>query len=167
MMMKNFQRLLWWLASWWLARRLKRLEQQHARRSAINSAAQARSAEAPSSALYRQGDILLRRTTERPGPMARLIGSGSRVILAYGEATGHAHEVVALNAVENGDTEKPPAAELFEDSVTTKRLLIINEEVKLQHPQHTAHVYAPGVYEVTRQRQLSDADEQRWIWTQD
>lgn len=42
---------------------------------------------------YRQGDILLVRVEKLPGKLKSIERENGRVVLAHGEATGHAHSV--------------------------------------------------------------------------
>jgi hypothetical protein len=73
-----------------------------------------------------------------------------RVILAYGEVTGHAHEVVP--AVDNRD-DVPPM-ELFQEP-DGSRLLVIRKPAALKHEEHSAIDLAVGHYKVIRQREYS------------
>ena len=42
---------------------------------------------------YRQGDVLIVPVRSMPGGMARRERDGGRIVLAYGEVTGHAHAI--------------------------------------------------------------------------
>lgn len=90
--------------------------------------------------MYRQGDVLLVETTDTPeGPSA--IPKDGRHILAYGEATGHAHTVSAA------------LADLFEQP--DRRLLVARSMCTLSHEEH-AHIEIPaGTYRVTIQREYT------------
>lgn len=99
--------------------------------------------------LARQGDVLIRPTKKAPSEQAKRIADNGRVILAYGEATGHAHEVVG---VDNADPV--PAMALFEEPDGT-RLLVVKRDALLKHDEHGAIALAPGGYEVIRQREYS------------
>lgn len=95
----------------------------------------------------RQGDVFLRpvRSAERTG--TPVVDQG-RVILAYGEVTGHAHEVVEATP---SDLDIPPA-QLFEQP-DGKRFLFVDRPCTLRHEEHGAIALAPGRYEVVRQRE--------------
>lgn len=105
--------------------------------------------------LIRQGDVLLisaddpafRAPTGHLSPQPAL---EARVILAWGEATGHHHSVPA------------PAATLSldEGGVT---YLTVKELTEVSHPEHAPARLAPDTYEVRRQREWSDADEPRQV----
>lgn len=43
--------------------------------------------------MFRQGDVLLRPVTKTPGNLKKVPLDKGRVILAYGEVTGHAHAI--------------------------------------------------------------------------
>jgi hypothetical protein len=97
----------------------------------------------------RQGDVYLRRVTgvERTG--TPVLDNG-RVILAYGEVTGHAHEVHADDDVR----VELPASMLFEQP-DGRRFLFVDRPCTLKHEEHGAIPLAPGAYEVIRQREYS------------
>lgn len=98
--------------------------------------------------MFRQGDILITRVTD-PNSVS-LDGAktvdrdNGRVVLAYGEVTGHAHALHDDNAtlveVANGD----------------RYLRIVGDsEVELRHEEHSKISLTPGLYKVTRQREYS------------
>lgn len=95
----------------------------------------------------RQGDVMVERV--RAGKWAAI--NGDRVILAYGEATGHCHEVLADDPMLETDV---PAAQLFEAPDGTRYLLVVRA-CQLVHQEHGAIPLASGTYQVTRQRQYS------------
>lgn len=99
--------------------------------------------------IIRQGDVLVRQTRKQPSAKAQTITDRGRTILAYGEVTGHAHEVVtdappAIDAV--------PAQQLFEEPDGT-RLLVVRGPVTLRHEEHAPLTIPKGTYEVIRQRE--------------
>lgn len=104
--------------------------------------------------VLRQGDVLLRTTTKRPSTKATSVVDAGRVILAYGEVTGHAHVAVAdLPATDNPDPVAP--CELFEEPDGT-RLLVVRRPSALVHEEHDRLGLEAGVtYEVIRQCEWS------------
>lgn len=100
--------------------------------------------------VVRQGDVLLVPTTKQPNAEAKRVIDNGRVILAYGEVTGHAHQVIP--ATENADPV--PAMELFEEPDGT-RILVVNRDAILRHEEHDKIALAPGGYEVIRQREYA------------
>lgn len=103
------------------------------------------------STLYRQGDVLLRRTTRQPSQKATTVTDTGRVILAYGEVTGHVHEVTG---VDNADPV--PAMALFEEP-DGSRLLVVRRDALVAHDEHATIALAPGHYEVVRQQEYTPA----------
>jgi hypothetical protein len=99
--------------------------------------------------IVRQGDVLLVPTTKKPSARAQRVTDKGRVILAYGEVTGHAHEVVGVDNVDN-----VPPMELFREP-DGRRLLVISKPAALRHEEHGAIDLAVGGYEVIRQREYS------------
>ena len=101
----------------------------------------------------RQGDVLLVRIdnddTEGYMPVPRDAG---RVVLAYGEATGHAHAIY-----DDGATLLRRGA-----NDNDRILKIEGNVVYLRHEEHTKHELPPGLYRVVRQREYS-ADEIRRV----
>lgn len=98
---------------------------------------------------YRQGDVLVRRIADRQRTGKDASEQG-RVILAHGEVTGHAHEVVGAAGVA---TQAPPA-QFFEDP-NGRRFLFVDRTCALTHQEHGTISLAPGCYEVVRQREYS------------
>lgn len=98
---------------------------------------------------YRQGDVFLEQVRKRARAGKPVLDHG-RVILAYGEVTGHAHEVVEEKKL---DFELPPA-QLFEEPDGT-RFLFVDRACVLTHQEHGTIALEPGCYKVTRQREYS------------
>ena len=93
--------------------------------------------------IVRQGDVLLVSVEAIPGESKRATTEGSRLVLAEGEATGHAHVVLGagrlyLSGVERG---------------TSGTYLLVEEPATLVHDEHDAIGLEPGAYEVRRQRE--------------
>lgn len=87
--------------------------------------------------LLRQGDILLVEIEDMP----RASKQDGPCILAYGEATGHAHKI------EEG-------AEIWVDlNDVGKRYLRVLSETKLDHEEHGRIALTRGIYEIVRQRE--------------
>jgi hypothetical protein len=82
----------------------------------------------------RQGDVLLERVA-RPNGCQLVPRIAGRVILAYGEATGHHHAIA--------DRE----CELFVQTDTDRRFLQVMKAVTLTHEEHGPVTIAPGWYE--------------------
>ena len=93
----------------------------------------------------RQGDVLLFPIPSPPFGLEPVPLDRGRVILAYGEMTGHAH-AIALDPAEvvEGAIRK---AQLYALK-NGQRFLEVREPVALTHEEHTAHEIPPGLYEV-------------------
>lgn len=98
----------------------------------------------------RQGDVFVTPTTAKPSAQAKRILDHGRVILAYGEVTGHAHEVIEETVTES----ELPAMQLFEEPDGT-RMLLVDRPCVLRHEEHGPIDLAPGAYRVIRQREYS------------
>ena len=103
---------------------------------------------------FRQGDVLITRvdgTADVGKPVSRDRG---RIVLAYGEVTGHAHAIVSKRAelfelvedrTKDGDDAWARAARILRVSGKAA--------VELRHEEHATIELPPGDYEVTRQRE--------------
>lgn len=100
-------------------------------------------------AMFRQGDVLVE-TVQKPKALGALVPlDRGRVILAYGEVTGHAHAVMAEEEIAD-----LPAAQLFE-APGGERYLLVDRPCALVHEEHGRIALAPGAYRVVRQREYS------------
>ena len=99
--------------------------------------------------VVRQGDLLLVPVAALPAHAPR-IRSG-RLVLAEGEATGHAHVVEDERASLHG--------------WSSERYLLVegDSSVLLVHDEHDPLALLPGVYEVRRQREYVPLRVSRWV----
>lgn len=99
--------------------------------------------------LYRQGDVLIRRIDKIPLRRRKSTHDDERrLVLAHGEATGHAHVITA----------KPSEARIRKGSPEQTFLEVLSPTgVALVHDEHDTIVIPPGDYEVVRQREFSPA----------
>lgn len=102
--------------------------------------------------MYRQGDVLLLKRDRRPpGRLADydlVERDNGRIVLAYGEATGHAHAIA------------DDSAKLIEAKRGARRFLSVpGSETVLRHEEHDAIHLPPGIYEVVQQREYSPAGD--------
>lgn len=96
--------------------------------------------------IARQGDVLVMAVTNLPPGIRRVPRDNGRIVLAYGEATGHAHAIEDLNVegfMRNG----------------TMFLRVTGEPATLRHEEHAPIELGPGAYEVRRQREYFPPDE--------
>jgi hypothetical protein len=98
----------------------------------------------------RQGDVLLVRVASIPDGARRVKRRRGRLVLAAGEAAGHAHEIVAADA------------ELLEAGRGERFLRVLAEGgVALTHEDHAAVLVPPGDYQVVRQREYVPGSSRR------
>jgi len=93
--------------------------------------------------IYRQGDVLLITTDQIPPGLTSVPRDRGRVVLAYGEATGHAHAI------------SEPGAELLSDAEVDRRFLVLAAQAVLTHPEHAPITLPAGSYQVRRQREYT------------
>lgn len=92
---------------------------------------------------FRQGDVFITRINKLPENLTPSKREKGRIILAHGEATGHAHAI----------SEKK--AKAFRDEADVSYLDIATALAEVQHEEH-ATVHLPrGHYRVIRQREYS------------
>ncbi len=94
----------------------------------------------------RQGDVLITRITEIPKGLREVERDRGRVVLAYGEVTGHAHAIV-----DDPVTMFAPA----DVDEMTDRFLRVEQEVAVEHEEHDTIKLEPGDYLVRRQREYA------------
>lgn len=103
---------------------------------------------------FRQGDVWIERIEDDqlPEGLQPISREQGRIVLAYGEVTGHAHAIAERNA------------ELFGRSGSDERWLVIRASgttveagpaATVRHEEHAPIVLKPGVYRVVRQREYS------------
>ena len=93
---------------------------------------------------YRQGDVLIERVAADPRkkPHKPIPRDAGRIVLAYGESTGHAHAIHDQTAewieLESGD-----------------RFVCSAAGIRLVHEEHATVELPAGNYRITRQREYS------------
>lgn len=97
--------------------------------------------------MNRQGDVLLVPVDVPPAKLTEVPRDKGRLVLAYGEVTGHAHVI---------DAPLSEAVLLTDDQ--EQRFLRIMASVPLIHEEHATQTIAPGTYEVRIQREYTMAD---------
>ena len=101
-------------------------------------------------AMVRQGDVLLVPVDAVPASAKPVARDRGRVVLAYGEATGHAHAIVSS------------AATQLQDDI--QRYLRLTAGATLQHEEHGPIAIAPGTYRVVIQREYVPAPVNSPAW---
>jgi hypothetical protein len=106
--------------------------------------------------LIRQGDVLLLPVGGLPAS-SRLTTPG-RVVLAEGEATGHAH------VIDNRRARLSVGTRAAAGSLETRYLLVEGVgPVALTHEEHETLRVPPGVYEVRRQHEYTPRRRSRRV----
>lgn len=91
--------------------------------------------------MIRQGDVLIVACERDLSSATRVALESGRIVLAHGEATGHAHAIKSRNAV------------LYE--IDGERYLRVDARVTLRHEEHAPLAIQRGTYQVIRQREYS------------
>lgn len=118
-------------------------------------------------AIIRQGDVLLTPAKALPAGCVEVPLDKGRIVLAYGEVTGHAHAIAdhGLRQISPG-----AAAEIAEAAICRARLwrapngerfLEVREPVHLTHEEHSTHVIPSGLYQVPQQVEYAPAELRR------
>lgn len=97
--------------------------------------------------LIRQGDVLLVPVAGAPDDTTPVKRERGRVILAYGEATGHHHSI-----------RHPDVTLVTREQADELRMWLTvtaPEPVELEHQEHDTLLVPPGTYEVRRQREYA------------
>ena len=89
----------------------------------------------------RQGDVLLIPVASLPAGCVPIPDDNGRVVLAYGEVTGHAHAIASMDAT------------LFMDAKTLDRFLDVRAPVIIGHEEHSRIELPSGFYQVKQQRE--------------
>lgn len=119
----------------------------------------------------RQGDVLLMPVAALPAGCTEVPLDKGRIVLAYGEVTGHAHAIAdhgqAVRVVGSA-----AAAEIAEAAIARakarlllapngERYLEVTEPVTLKHEEHTEHAIPAGVYLLPQQVEYTPAELRR------
>lgn len=117
--------------------------------------------------VYRQGDVALVQVKSLPKDCTEIAPEGNRIVLAFGETTGHAHAV--YDHVER-TISADAAAEIAEAAIARARLwrapngeryLEVRETVHLKHEEHSTHALPPGIYQIPSQVEYAAAELRR------
>jgi hypothetical protein len=101
---------------------------------------------------YRQGDVLIQRLDGAVKPGVAVPRDKGRVVLAYGELTGHAHAIGSRYAKLFRLLDAPIA-----DTTDADRLLRVTRTVSLDHEEHSSIRLPPGDYLIRHQREYQRA----------
>ena len=98
---------------------------------------------------FRQGDVLIVEVPEIPSNAVKRRRPRGKLVLAYGEVTGH-HHAIAEPDVELLEVREPVA-----DDAAARRvfLSVMGGPALLTHEEHDTVTIPPGNYEVVIQRE--------------
>jgi hypothetical protein len=107
------------------------------------------------SGIYRQGDVLLKKVNRKPRRKMETVAKiDGKIVLAHGEATGHAHVIVDEgDSILSQDASKRLWLEIFGPAT-----LRHGDLKTLQDGDHAEIALGKGVYEVVRQQEYSPKD---------
>jgi hypothetical protein len=100
---------------------------------------------------YRQGDLLVERVPSKK-VSGKDASENGRLILAHGEATGHAHEVISDSATLIRKEDEKAVGDL---------LLSVRSDAEIVHQEHAPISLMRGSYRITRQMEYSPKAPQR------
>lgn len=122
---------------------------------------------------YRQGDVMPVLVSALPAGAVQVQSEDKRVVLAYGEVTGHAHAVYEnTESLRMWAVGKVRYLEVMAGAMVTPEMAAIvtgkhgpqalGDEavpgVALKHEEHTFHVLPPGVYKLPVQTEYTPAE---------
>jgi hypothetical protein len=98
---------------------------------------------------FRQGDVGLSRITTLPAN-AQPVKNERRIVLAYGEVTGHAHALAVDEAQEF----------TFADAggIVRRFLKVFDKGATVRHEEHAPIPLPPGLYEIVAQREYHPSE---------
>ena len=100
--------------------------------------------------IYRQGDVLIRAEEHTISASATNVPRNEgRLVLAYGEVTGHAHAITDA------------LAELFEEKDGALYLKVGADGATVRHEEHAPIHLGAGVYRIVHQREYSPQEIRR------
>lgn len=117
---------------------------------------------------YRQGDVLLQKVSSLPLSCVEQLVNEARLVLAYGESTGHAHAINDLwdGRAANEDfafgtpctsTCQYPAKARLWVSPGGNRFLEVLSIASLRHEERAPLQIPPGIYQLPRQVEYAPA----------
>ena len=93
--------------------------------------------------MIRQGDVFIVPIKKIPAKVAPVERENGRVVLAHGEATGHAHAI----------SNRGVAMFREDGSGGGLYMTVTGEPATIEHEEHTHIAVPPGNYKIVRQRE--------------
>jgi len=115
--------------------------------------------------IYRQGDVCIIATEDRDVSQLKPVPrDAGRIVLAYGEVTGHAHAIPSLHAslyLDDSTVAAPDAMQAIArlgGGLIPDRVLKADAAVRLLHEEHAPIDLPAGSYIVRIQREYSPTE---------
>jgi hypothetical protein len=120
--------------------------------------------------VIRQGDVALTPLAKLPDGCTEIAPDGNRIVLAYGDVTGHAHAIydhlpiadVSVFEIADASIARAKAKARLVVAPNGNRYLEVFETVNLKHEEHTAHALVPGGV-TEAEKLLVKAHADKWI----
>lgn len=90
---------------------------------------------------FRQGDILFIKQAQKPSGEVVSRDNRNRLVVAEGEATGHAHAIAEETVT------------MYRDDVLNRAWVVVEEKANVVHEEHDTITLDSGVWMVVYQRQ--------------
>lgn len=97
--------------------------------------------------MFRQGDVMVSRVKAIPAGAKAVKQTNDKIVLAWGEVTGHSHAIA-----------EPEAREYtFADAggIVRRFLEVFDRGATVRHEEHAPIPLPPGFYEITQQREYT------------
>src|SRR5258708_1304585 len=115
--------------------------------------------------IYRQGDVAIIATNDRDVSKLKAVPrDAGRIVLAYGEVTGHAHAIPSAHAslyLDDSTVAAPDAMQAIArigGGLIPDRILRADKPVRLLHEEHAPIELPAGSYIVRIQRESSPVE---------
>lgn len=95
----------------------------------------------------RQGDVWIEAVDTIPVDASEVSSTFGRVVLAYGEVTGHAHQILVAPS--------DPHVREYSTAESAERFLRVTSSASLVHEEHATVTLPPGEYRTFIQREYS------------
>lgn len=119
----------------------------------------------------RQGDVLIVPVKALPAGCVEVPNDRNRIVLAYGEVTGHAHAIAdhrvhqprpgAAGEIADAAIARAQAKARLWQAPSGERFLEVTHQVNLTHEEHTAHAIPPGIYRLPVQVEYTPSELRR------
>lgn len=106
----------------------------------------------------RQGDVALVSVSALPLNCVAVPLDKNSIVLAFGEATGHAHAIYDHQGAASEIADAAIARARLWRAPNGERFLEVKAPVTLRHEEHDAHTLLPGIYKLPTQVQYEPGE---------